>query len=91
MAKQWRRSPAIVLIAALAGLLLVATTLAVPTGAAATTFTSVTVLANDFIADPTGANTSLLHNVPNLRVSIDGTFQDATFKDHYNSTGAADR
>ncbi len=91
MTKQWRRSPAIVLIAALAGLLLVATTLAVPTGAAATTFTSVTVLANDFIADPTGANTSLLHNVPNLRVSIDGTFQDATFKDHYNSTGAADR
>ena len=55
MAKQWRRTPAIVLIAAFAGLLLVATSLAVPAGAAATTFTSVTVLANDFVTDPTGA------------------------------------
>jgi hypothetical protein len=91
MSKHWRRSPTIILIAALAGLLLVATTLAVPAGAAATTFTSVTVLDNDFVTDPTGANTSLRHNIPNLRVGIDGTFQDANFKDHYNGTGAADR
>ena len=91
MAKEWRRSPAIVLIAALAGLLLVTLALAVPAGAAATTFTSVSVLANDFITDPTGQNAGLRHNVPNLRVGVDGQFQDADFKDHYNNTGGSDR
>lgn len=91
MTRRWRRSPAIILLSALVGLLLVTLALAVPAGAAATSFSSVSVLDSDFVTDPTGQNTSLRHNIPNLRVGVDGQFQDANFKDHYINTGGSDR
>ena len=86
-----RRTPIITLLATLAGLLLVAMALAIPVGAAASSFTSVSVLDSDFVTDPTGQNSSLRHNVPNLRIVIDGQILDAPFKDNYNDTGALER
>ncbi len=91
MIRWWRQSPALMSLAALVGLLLVAVTLAVPAGAAVSSFTAVSVLNNDFITDPTGQNTSLKHNLPNLRIIIDGQILDAPFKDHYADTGGLDR
>ena len=54
MTRRWRRSPALVLLTALVGLLLVTLDLAVPAGAAVTSFASVSALDSDFITDPTG-------------------------------------
>ncbi len=74
MTRRWRRSPALVLLTALVGLLLVTLALAVPAGAAATYFASVSVLDSDFVTTPTGQNISLRHNIPNLRVVVNGQF-----------------
>ena len=91
MSRRWRRCPALILLTTLAGLLLVTLAVAVPAGAAATSFTSVSVLDSNFVTDPTGQNATLRHNIPNLRVAVDGQFQDANFKDHYINTGGSDR
>ena len=66
-----------------------------PAGAAPTlgtaTITSATVTENLFVTDPTGLNTQLNHNVPNLNVLVDGQLRSANFKDHFEETGGVER
>jgi len=68
---------------------------ATPVGAAPTlgtaTITSATVTTNVYVTDPTGLNTQLKHNVPNLNVLVDGQLRSANFKDHFEETGGVER
>lgn len=55
------------------------------------TIASATVTANLYVTDPTGLNTELNHNVPNLNVMVDGQLRSANFKDHFEETGGVER
>ena len=68
---------------------------ATPVGGAPTLgtaeITSATVTTNVYVTDPTGLNTQLNHNVPNLNVLVDGQLRSANFKDHFEGTGGVER
>ena len=68
---------------------------ATPVGAAPTlgtaTITTATVTSNLYLTDPTGLNTQLNHNVPNLNVLVDGQLRGANFRDHFDATGGMAR
>jgi len=55
------------------------------------TITSATVTENLYLTDPTGLNTQLNHNVPNLNVLVDGQLRSANFRDHFDETGGMAR
>ncbi len=55
------------------------------------TITSATVTTNLYLTDPTGLNTQLNHNVPNLNVLVDGQLRSANFRDHFDETGGMAR
>jgi len=83
------RSPALLGMLALAGLILAALAGPHAAGAAGTSFGAATVTDNRFVAD--SVNAILKHNVPNLRVFVDGSFRDANFKSHYDVNGGLER
>jgi hypothetical protein len=55
------------------------------------TITTATVTENLYLTDPTGLNTQLNHNVPNLNVLVDGQLRSASFRDHFDETGGMAR
>ncbi|MDP6508844.1 MAG: hypothetical protein QF573_07395 [Chloroflexota bacterium] len=65
-------------------------TVSTPTQGTAT-ITSATVTTNLYLTDPTGLNTQLNHNVPNLNVLVDGQLRSANFRDHFDETGGMAR